>query len=110
MSVLEKLASALGQRDEGPNMALAASVAAAEDFQAVGELVEHLSDKNKDVQSDCIKVLYEIGVIKPEMIAPYVDKFAALLDSKNNRLAWGAMTALHAASKAVPDRVYEYLP
>ncbi len=94
MSVLSKLASALERSDEVPNQLLAREIAAAEDRTAVQELVDNLSNKNKDIQSDCIKVLYEIGAIKPELIAVYVDKFVELLDSRSNRLVWGAMTAL----------------
>src|SRR5262245_32430609 len=102
MSVLQKLASALGRRDETPNQELAKSIAASKDAGAVAELVEHLADKNKDIQSDCIKVLYETGERNPALIAPHIEVFAKLLDSKNNRLAWGAMTALDAIADADP--------
>ena len=61
---------------------------------AIRELVEHLHNKEKRVQSDCIKVLSEIGYLKPALIAEYVDDFLPLLTSRNNRLVWGAMIAL----------------
>ena len=88
------LASALDRSDEIPNQLLAKEIAASADQVAVQELVYNLANKNKDIQSDCIKVLYEIGAIKPELITPYVDTFVKLLGSRNNRLVWGAMTAL----------------
>src|SRR6185436_409694 len=94
MSILNKLASALDRSDEVPNQLLAKDIAASADKVAVQELVDNLANKDKDIQSDCIKVLYEIGTIKPELIAGYVDTFVKLLGSRNNRLVWGAMTAL----------------
>jgi hypothetical protein len=96
VSVLSKLASALNRSDEVPNQLLAREIAEAGDTAAVQELVDKLSNKDKAVQSDCIKVLYEIGAHKPELIAAYSDKFLDLLHSRNNRLVWGAMTALGA--------------
>jgi hypothetical protein len=98
MSILNKLASALDRSDEVPNQLLAKEIAASADKAAVQELVDNLANKNKDIQSDCIKVLYEIGVIKPELIAGYVDTFVNLLGSRNNRLVWGGMTALGAVA------------
>ncbi|MCB0543148.1 MAG: hypothetical protein R2791_05680 [Saprospiraceae bacterium] len=110
MSVLEKLASALGRRDEAPNVALATALAASGDTAAIEELVEGLSARDKNIQSDCIKVLYEIGERKAGLIAPFKEIFAGLLGSKNNRLAWGAMTALDAIAGVDPQGIHPYLP
>lgn len=110
MSVLNRLASSLGKRDEKPNQELAASLVKSKDKKAIKELVEHLSDKDKNIQSDCIKVLYEIGEQKPELIADYDKVFLDLLDSKNNRLVWGAMTALDGIAAINPGSIYKKLP
>jgi hypothetical protein len=96
MSVLNKLASALNRSDEVPNQLLAKAIAEAGDAAAVRELVDNLSNQDKAIQSDCIKVLYEIGALKPDLIAGYSAVFLDLLRSRNNRLGWGAMTALGA--------------
>lgn len=96
MSVLDKLASALDRRDEVPNQLLAQEIAEAEDRAGVQELIEHLADRDKAIRSDCIKVLYEVGERKPDLIAGGVNEFIALLGSRDNRLVWGAMTALGA--------------
>src|SRR5438045_9754024 len=96
MSVLDKLSSSFGRRDEKPNQELAGQIAAKNDAKAIKELIELLHDKNKNVQSDAIKVLYEIGEKKPELISKYAKEFVKFLDSTNNRLQWGAMTALDA--------------
>lgn len=109
MSVLNRLATALNRRDEVPNQELARDLAAKKDKAGIREVAENLWNKDKAIQADCIKVLYEIGYIEPELIAPYVDDFAKLLKSKNNRLVWGGMTALAEASKADPDVVFPHL-
>ncbi|MCG8699302.1 MAG: hypothetical protein MI922_14700, partial [Bacteroidales bacterium] len=50
---------------------------------------------DKKFQNDSIKVLYEIGLRGgSELISLYWHTFVKLLLQKNNRLIWGAMTAL----------------
>lgn len=110
MSVIEQLASSLGRRDEVPNVELAAQIAAKKDKAAIQELVGLLSGKRKDIQHDCIKVLYEIGDTDPALIAPYVPEFLALLDHKDYRLQWGAMTALSCITPENPAAIYAALP
>lgn len=110
MGVINKLASSPGRRDEVPNQALAAEIAGKNDKKAVQELVDNLDNKNKDIQSDCIKVLYETGTLKPALIAGHVNSFIELLSNKNNRLQWGAMTALHTITSEKPEAVYNALP
>jgi hypothetical protein len=109
MSILHKLASALDRRDEVPNQELAQQIIKANDKKAVKELVENLSAKDKNIQSDCIKVLYEIGEHKPVLIAEYAKEFIALLENKNNRLVWGAMTALDSITSLDFPTIYKNL-
>jgi len=109
VSVLDKLASALNRRDEVPNQKLARSIVRGRNAAAVKELVENLDHKNKAIPSDCIKVLYEIGESNPDLIAPYYKEFGKLLESKNNRLVWGAMTALDTIALNEPKGVYGML-
>src|SRR6266545_6708403 len=94
MSVLNQLASSLGRRDETPNQELARDLAAKKDRKGIRELAENLWNKDKNIQADCIKVLYEVGAIEPKLIASYADDFVRCLRSRNNRLVWGGMTAL----------------
>ena len=35
------------------------------------EIAENLWNKDKNIQADCIKVLYEVGYIEPPLIAQY---------------------------------------
>lgn len=109
MSIIEKLSSSLNRRDEVPNQELAKEIVLSKDKKAIKELVENLSNK-KAIQNDCIKVLYEVGMQEPKLIAKYVNDFKELLDSKNNRLQWGAMIAIGTISNERPKEIYEMLP
>ncbi|MDF2723611.1 MAG: hypothetical protein K0Q59_3286 [Paenibacillus sp.] len=108
MSVLQHIASMQQRNDEEPNMELARRLAASEDAEAIREIAEHVNVRDKHIQSDCIKVLYEIGAIKPQLIADYAESFIQLLQHKNNRLVWGAMTALAAVAKLKADVLYNH--
>jgi hypothetical protein len=110
MSILNKLATSLGRRDEIPNQELAKHIANKKDKLAIKELIDNLSNKSKDIQNDCIKVLYEIGEHNPALIADYAKEFVSLLDNKNNRLQWGAMTALSTITLENPTVIYAALP
>lgn len=107
--ILSKLASSLGRRDEVPNIELAQEIVQANDEEAVQILVDNLGAK-KDVKRDCIKTLYEIGNQKPEYLSPYLEIFMSLLESKDNRMQWGAMTATETIAKVSPEKVYPNLP
>lgn len=109
MTVLNMLATALNRRDEVPNVELAQAIVRTNDKHAVKELVDNLSNKDKNIQADCIKVLYEVGATNPTLIAGYFREFGNLLESKNNRLVWGAMTALDSIALAAPKGVYGFL-
>src|SRR5512145_3265867 len=93
-SVLTKLASALNRQDDVPNQELAQELADTGNAAGIQELIANLGNPQKDIQSDCIKTLYELGYRKPELIASYVPEFVKLLRSRNNRLVWGGMIAL----------------
>jgi len=103
------LASSLGRKDELPNIELANMIIEKDDTESLNQLIELISSKNKAFQNDSIKVLYEVGEKKPELLMPFLDNFIAFLDSKNNRLQWGAMTALHFIAKEYPNLIFPHL-
>ncbi|MBI9049855.1 MAG: hypothetical protein JEZ00_10570 [Anaerolineaceae bacterium] len=105
MSALQEISYYRNIRNEIPNQELAKKLAETEDFEGIAEIVEHLQDKNKSVASDCLKVLYELGYLRPDLIARYVDKFLALLDSKHNRMVWGSMIALATIAPYKPKEI-----
>lgn len=109
MSILQYLSTSLDRRDEVPNQELAKQIAEKKDKKAVQELIENLKNKNKYIQHDCIKVLYEIGLINPSLISDHSGIFIELLTNKNNRLQWGAMHALDAITLEDPETIYSGL-
>jgi hypothetical protein len=106
MSVLHKIAFYQDRRDEVPNQELARELAEARDAEGIREIAENLGHKNPNVQSDCLKVLYEIGYLAPDLIAGYVDRFLALLRHKNNRMVWGGMIALATIAELKPTEIW----
>jgi len=94
MSALEKIAYFQNRRDEVPNQLLAKELAETMNGDGILEIVDNLVNKNKNIRSDCIKVLYEIGYLDPGLISGYVDNFLQLLKSKDNRMVWGTLIAL----------------
>lgn len=94
MTIIKLLSSSQGLKGNEANIELAKQISATDNRNAVKELIENLTNKDKNIQSDCIKTLYELGYIKPELISDYYNEFIKLLQSKNNRLVWGSMIAL----------------
>ncbi|MHA7138576.1 hypothetical protein ACRTEV_15170 [Rossellomorea arthrocnemi] len=109
MSVVNQLASRLNRNDEEPNIELAHTLANEENHADIEEIIENLSSKDKKVQHDCIKVAYEIGQVKPELISKYAQTFIELLKSHNNRLVWGGMTALSTITEESSETIMAHL-
>src|SRR5262245_41497221 len=109
MTVIDRIAHFQHRRDEVPNQELAWDLAARRDRAGIREIAGHLWDKDKNVQADCIKVLYEVGAIDPALIANYTEDFLKLLKSRNNRLVWGGMTALSAVADLKADVILAHL-
>lgn len=109
MSVFNKIAYFQKRRDDAPNIELAKELAKSKNRKGIQEIAENLYNKNKNIQSDCIKVLYEIGYINPELIADYVDDFLKFLKNKNNRMVWGAMTGLSTIAEIKSEKIWEHI-
>jgi hypothetical protein len=109
MSILTKLASASGKKDKKDNVQLAAVIVQKKDTKAINELADNLYNKQKGITHDCIKVLYEIGEQDPELIQEHITEFIQLLDSKDNRMQWGAMTALHYITSLKHTQVFKVI-
>ena len=107
--MIERLACKLGRNDEIPNIELAEYICQNNDAAGVMEIVEGFKCEDKAVANDCIKVLYEIGERKPELICDYASDFISRLYSKNNRLVWGSMTALAKIAEYCPEPIFEKL-
>jgi vesicle coat complex subunit len=107
MPVLNKIAYFQNRRDEAPNQELARELAETKNKKGIQEIAENLGHEDPNVQSDCLKVLYEVGYLAPELIADYVDDFLKLLKSKNNRMVWGAMIALATIAERKPREIWK---
>lgn len=106
---MNRLASQLGRNDEAPNIELAHELANEENYLAIEEIIKNLFNKDKKIQADCIKVAYEIGKIKPELISNDAEVFIKLLKSYHNRLVWGAMQALSTIAHVTPETIMPHL-
>jgi hypothetical protein len=108
MPVLNGIAYFQGRRDEVPNQDLARDLAGREDQAGIREIAENLWNREPNIRSDCLKVLYEIGYLKPALITPYAADFVKLLGSRNNRLVWGGMIALSTIALIAAGQIYPY--
>jgi len=106
MGLIVRIACKLRRDEEVPNVELALELSETVDVAGIAEIAGHLSDRDRAVRSDCIKVLYEIGYRNPDLIAPYVEEFLTLLSDKQNRLVWGGMTALSTIAPRAADILF----
>jgi hypothetical protein len=107
--MIEKLAFSLGRNDEEPNIELAKELVKTKNKKGIKEIVDGLNNPKEQIANDCIKVLYEIATISPELVSEYAESFIQLLKSRNNRLVWGSMTALAKIVSLNPDEIYKNL-
>ncbi len=99
---MEYLSTFQDTNDQQPNIDLAEKLAESKDKDTIDEIAENMNSEFKSIAGDCIKVMYEIGKINPELITEYFDTFIGLLSSKNNRMVWGAM---YAVAQTAPYRI-----
>jgi hypothetical protein len=109
LSILDRLACSLGRNDEVPNQELARELVDSNDTDGIREIAQNLWNRKIAIRSDCIKVIYEIGALKPELVADYAADFVRLLISRENRMVWGAMYALAAISRIKADELYPFV-
>jgi len=108
MTVLDQLASSLGRQDDVPNQELARKLAESRDTESIQILAKNLWNNKAAVQSDCLKTLYEIGYLTPDLIAPFADDFLELILHRNNRLVWGGMIALSTIAPLAADKLFAH--
>lgn len=109
MSIINELACKKEIKSDVPNQELARKLVEENNTEGIKDVVDNLWNKDKKIQSDCIKVLYEVGYLKPELISEYVFDFLKLLKSKHNRLVWGGMIALSTISSIKAQVIYDNL-
>ena len=106
----DRLACALERNDEEPNIKLAQSLAKQKDIS--GEILELFGIVNhgtKAQKHDAVKVLYELAALRSEAFGDKVNFAIDLLDTKDNRLVWGALTLVSEITHTDADRVFRNL-
>lgn len=109
MTILNRLAYLQTRRDRTPNLDLARDLAARNDQVGIREIAVNIWNENNNIHSDCLHVLYEIGIIDAKLIEKYAEDFIKLLKSKDHNMVSGAMTALAEIAKVNPDFIFKYL-
>ncbi len=107
--LLNRLGYLQTRRDRTPNLDLARDLVARDDKAGIQEIAENIWNENKNIHSDCIVVMYEIGIIDPNLITQYVDDFIKLLKSKHQNMVRGAMFALAEIAKVKPEFTFKHL-
>lgn len=109
MSALEKISCMRFRKDEVPNKELAKQLVTKKDRKGIQEIAENIWNNDKNVAFDCIKVLYEIGYLNPELIHQYTEDCIKLLASKHNRMIWGAMLTLSTVAEISADLIFGHV-
>jgi len=107
--ILNRLAYLQTRRDRTPNLDLARDLVAQEDKAGIRKIAQNMNNENKNIHSDCIHVMYEIGIIEPKLIEPYGEDFIKLLKSRHSHMVSGAMTALAEIAKVNPEFIFKNL-
>jgi hypothetical protein len=106
-TITEQMERNASRRDEHANVELAEAIVVRNDADAVAEVVATLG--NKKLASDAVKTIYEIAARDPRMVADHAPILIELLESKQNRLVWGAMIALDAIASLRTELIYAHL-
>ena len=105
--LLNRLGYLQTRRDRTPNLDLARDLAARDDTAGIREIAENMWNDNKNIHSDCMNVMYEIGRVDPHLITPYAVDFVKFLKSKHQHMVEGAITALMEISKVNPEFIFK---
>jgi len=108
-NLLNRLGYLQTRRDRTPNLDLARDLVARNDIAGIREIAENMWNDNKNIHGDCMNVMYEIGRIDPDLIAPYSADFIKFLKSKYQNMVLGAITALAEIAKVKPEFTFQHL-
>jgi len=106
MSIINKLSSRIGKREEGPNIGVAKLCV--ENPSYLDEIRDNLHSKDKKLQGDCAEVFTEVAKIKPELTAKYIDDLLSMPDTKNNRALWESLVSISLVAHLKVDRIYPH--
>ncbi len=108
MSVLDQLSSAVGDRTEASNKAVASE--ALDCPEILEEVAQGLSSDDRKLVADCAEVFTEVAKENPALVAPYADRLVPLIGHKDTRVRWESTHALALIAALVPEQVEPLLP
>lgn len=109
MTILSELSSSQDRRDQGPNRALAARLAASGTEAEIAELFGIVRSGKRAAAFDAIVVIFEVAGLAPKRILPHADDLLGFLKSKHNRVVWGTLDALEALCAPMPEAIMAHL-
>lgn len=110
MSVIGRLSSSLGRRDQAPNKQVASEIVSTHDTASVAELVHILQEPlSEPILFDALKVLAEVGEKKPELAAPSFHMVLPHLQHLSQKIKWMAMSALSNVAGLYPKEAFHQL-
>jgi len=108
MSILNELASQLGERSSAANHLAAEKCLAGP--QLLAEIVPGLQAKDARLVGDCAEVLTEVARQNPALVAPFAGELVRLLAHKNGRVRWEATHCLALVAPLAPETIHSLLP
>ena len=108
MSILDKLASKVGDRANAPNR-MSAELCLA-DPSLLEEVVAAMETKDMRLLGDCAEVMTMVAEENPALVAPYAKAIKALLSHKNGRVRWEATHAMALIAGTTPKEIAPLLP
>ncbi|MEP4535315.1 MAG: hypothetical protein ABJ004_19625 [Cyclobacteriaceae bacterium] len=110
MAIIDRLSSSQGLRTQDANKALASEILISQNFEAIDELKNLLTNPpDQKVLFDVLKTLETIGEANPKMIGHLFEEFIPILSHKKNMVVWIAMSALSHITVFHPQRTFELL-
>ena len=103
MTILNELASALGQRTQEANDEAAARCLGRP--QLLEEIAQGLAGKSPRLAGDCAEVMTKVGEKKPALLVPHAEALLEGLAHKNGRVRWEAAHAFSLVAPLVPKIV-----
>lgn len=106
MSILEQLSSQSGDHTEGSNIDVARQCL--ENPMLLEDIAEGLERRDADLVGDCAEVMTKVAEERPDLVAPYAEQLAPLLEHRKTRVRWEAMHAIALLAPVTPEIIRQY--
>ena len=109
MSIIPKLASSQGRKDQEPNKELGKWLVETNNLASINEAADNLLNEDRNIRIDCLAVLEQVGLLAPDLIEGYLDEFLRLIFGEDNRLIWAAMINIALIADRKPSQIISRL-